>query len=398
MDDKNLTDNRYDENPETANETEHQAFIKNAKKFLCIALGIFSVIGVIFGYFYKNSKYFKIAFYNYKPNEEYFKFIRNKEILYYADFKSKQSGESTGYYLFLQYVAFKQWMRLKAYANLKNVEIIGDMPSYPIFNSVETKYHPECFEMENGKFTFEAGTPPDYYNDDGQKWGCPVYNVENIKKNDYEYLTKRYKYYLNLYDKVRIDYFRGYDSFYRIPIGKSGKDGEYVDGLSYGFFDVLFKDESISKDRLIIEDLGDIRKETVDLREHYGFTRQKILQFAIDMENKKDLDNEEENVLMFPGNHDCATIKSWFNSLSEENKENVRTLLIDNACDDSDINLGILQYSMKCRARMVIVTVQDILGLDDSARINLPGVDTKENWSWKLIDFNELKEKIKLFR
>lgn len=343
-------------------------------------------------------QYFKLAYYNFKPDAEYFDFIRNIEILHYAQYRCEKSGESTGYYLFLQYIAYKQWMRLKAYANKKNVEIIGDMPAYPVFDSAETMYHPECFEMKDGKFTFEAGTPPDYYNDDGQKWNCPVYNVESIKNNNYEYLVKRYKYYLTLFDKVRIDYFRGYDSFYRIPIGESGKNGEYVDGFSYGFFDELFKDESVNKDSLIIEDLGDIREETVALREHYGFARQKILEFAINLYNQIDLDNEQENVLMFPANHDCATIKGWYNELSDENKENLKSFLRKNECNDIDINVGIMEYSMKCKARIVVITVQDILGLGNEARINLPGVDTKENWSWKLIDFKELKEKIKLFK
>jgi len=253
-------------------------------------------------------KYYKEAFNNFEENEEYKKFVAHKEIVEYAEFMKKRTKESKEYHLFLQYVLYKQWMELKQYANSKNVKIIGDMPVYPTFESCETKYNPECFEMKNGKFTFEAGTPPDYFNSDGQKWKCPVYNVENMKKDNYKYLVNRFKYQLKLFDKIRVDYFRGYDSFFKIPIGKSGKEGFYTDGVSYGFFDELFKDEDIIVDDLIIEDLGDIREETVALREHYGFTRQKILQFAIDLYNFYDRDNEAENVLVFPGNHDCQTI------------------------------------------------------------------------------------------
>ena len=277
-------------------------------------------------------KYFKEAFIkftnqlqnkelDYEIYDEYNDFIKNTEICNYAEFMSDNSKESKEYYLFLQFVCYKQWMGLKEYANSKNVKIIGDMPVYPVFNSVETKYNPECFEMENGKFTFESGTPPDYFNSDGQKWNSPVYNVQNLKNNNYEYLIKRFKYYLKLFDKVRIDYFRGYDSFFKIPIGKSGKEGFYTDGVSYGFFDELFKDQNIKISDLIIEDLGDIREETKKLREHYGFTRQKILQFTIDLDNYYDKDNEEENVLVFPGNHDCNTIYGWYKSLNDEYKE-----------------------------------------------------------------------------
>ena len=343
-------------------------------------------------------KYYRQAFKKFKNNKDYNEFIKQKEIDEYAEFMCNIENIDKKYYLFLQYILYKQWMELKAYANSKNVRIIGDMPVYPVFNSCETKYHPECFEMKNGEFTFEAGTPPDYFNSDGQKWNSPVYNVENIKKDNYKYLIKRFKYYLNLFDKVRVDYFRGYDSFFKIPIGKSGKEGFYTDGVGYGFFDELFKNEKVKKENLIIEDLGDIREETVRLREHYGFTRQKILQFTIDLENFWDKDNEQENVLVFPGNHDCQTIYGCYKTLNDENKERLKEFLRRNECYDINVNIGIMQYCIKCKARIAIVTVQDVLGLDDSYRINVPGTESENNWSWKLIDFNDFKERIKDFK
>ncbi len=342
-------------------------------------------------------KYYYEAFRNFTKNEEYEKFIENKEIEEYAEFISDLKGEEKDYHLFLQYIASKQWLNLKQYANSKNVEIIGDMPIYPTFESSETKYHPECFEMENGKFTFESGTPPDYFNSDGQKWNSPVYNIENIKNNNYEYLVKRFKYYLKLFDKVRIDYFRGYDSFFKIPIGKTGKEGFYVDGVSYGFFDELFKNKNIKVDSLIIEDLGDIREETIKLRNHYGFTRQKILQFTIDLNNLYDRDNESENVLVYPGNHDNYTIYGWYKTLNDEYKERLKEFLRRNECYDINVNIGMMQYCSKCKAKMAIISVQDILGLDDSARINFPGTISENNWSWKLTSFDDFKERIKDF-
>ena len=343
-------------------------------------------------------KYFKQAFKNFKKDEGYENFIKCAEIEEYAEFISSIKGESKDYYLFLQYILYKQWMELKNYANSKNIKIIGDMPVYPVFNSVETKYHPECFEMENGKFTFESGTPPDYFNSEGQKWNSPVYNVENIKKDNYKYLIDRFKYYLKLFDKIRVDYFRGYDSFFKIPIGKSGKEGFYSDGVSYGFFDKLFENNEIKIENLIIEDLGDIREETKNLRNHYGFTRQKILQFTIDLDWFYDKDNESENVLVFPGNHDCQTIYGWYKTLNEEYKERLKEFLRRNECYDINVNIGMMQYCSKCKAKMAIMTVQDILGLDDSARFNVPGTTNQENWSWKLVDFNDFKERIKDFK
>ena len=342
-------------------------------------------------------KYFKEAFTNFVPSPGYKEFIKIEEINEYAEYESSVKGETKEYYLFLQYILYKEWMELKRYANSKGVEIIGDMPVYPVFDSAETKYHPECFEMENGEFTFESGTPPDYFNCDGQKWNSPVYNVENMKKDNYKYLIKRYKYYLELFDKVRVDYFRGYDSYFKIPIGKTGREGYYSDGVSYAFFDELFNNNDVKVENLIIEDLGDIREETIELREHYGFTRQKILQFTIDLNNICDTDNESENVLVFPGNHDCQTIYGWYKTLSDDNKERLKEFLRRNECYDINVNIGIMQYLMKCKAKISIITVADILGLDDSARINMPGIDITENWSWKLKDFEDLKREIKYF-
>ncbi len=343
-------------------------------------------------------KYYKKAFKKFKKDEKYQRFIKNENINQYAEYMSEKKQESKEYYLFLQYILYKQWSELKKYANSKNVEIIGDMPVYPAFDSAETKNNPKYFEMKDGKFTFEAGTPPDYFNNDGQKWGSPVYNIENIKKSKYKYLVNRFKYYLKLFDKVRVDYFRGYDSFFKIPIGKSGREGFYVDGVGYGFFDELFKYKTMKIENLIIEDLGDIREETVRLREHYGFTRQKILQFSLDLDNLWDRDNEAENVLVFPGNHDCSTIYGWYKTLDDEHKEKLKEFLRRNECYDINVNIGIMQYTMKCRAKIAIITVQDILGLDDSARINVPGTESKNNWSWKLIDFEEFKQRVKDFK
>ena len=349
-------------------------------------------------------KYFKEAYDNFTKNQEneiykeYEEFKKFDEIKKYAEFMSEYTSETIDYYQFLQFICFKQWMELKKYANSKNIKIIGDMPMYPEFLSVDTKYNPECFEMKDGKFTFEAGTPPDYFNSDGQKWDSPVYNVENMKKDNYKYLVNRFKYHLNLFDIIRIDYFRGYDSFYKIPIGCSGKDGLYVDGVGYAFFDELFKDRNISIDNIFIEDLGDIREETKKLREYYGFTRQKILQFTIDLDNLYDKDNESENVLVFAGNHDCNTIYGWYKSLNDYYKERLKEFLRLNNCNDINVNIGLMQYLMKCKAGLAIITVQDVLGLDEKNRINIPGTTSDENWSWKLTSFNDFRERIKDFR
>lgn len=342
-------------------------------------------------------KYYIEAFNNFKENDDYYQFIESVEINEYAEYMSDITGKSKEYYLVLQYLLYSQWMKLKKYANSRNIEIIGDMPMYPSFNSVETKYHSEFFQMENGEFKYEAGTPPDYFSRTGQRWGTPVYDVKNIKKDNYKYLIKRVSYYLKLFDKIRIDHFLGYDHFFKIPIGKLGRDGFYEDGVGYGFFDELFKNKNIGIDNFIVEDLGNIREETIKLREYYGFTGQRILQSTIDLEILCDNKDDNENIMLLPGNHDCQTIFGWYQSLSNEYKDRVKEFLRKHKCSDKNINIGIMQYCMKCKAKIVVVTAQDILGLNNIARINIPGTDSDKNWSWKLKDFDGFKEKIKNF-
>ena len=206
---------------------------------------------------------YKEAYSNFKKNSEYFEFVNNKNIQEYALFMSEEYNQEIDYTLFLQYILDKQWKELKEYANVHGVRIIGDMPIYPAFDSVETTYNLKFFQTEDGKFKFEAGTPPDFYSETGQKWNTPVYNIEEIKKDNYSYFVKRYEYYLKLFNKVRIDHFRGYDSFYKIPIGELGTKGHYEDGLGYEFFNELFKNKNIKPEKFVAEDLGDIRKETV---------------------------------------------------------------------------------------------------------------------------------------
>ena len=343
-------------------------------------------------------KYFIEAFNNFSIDENYIEFIKSEEINQYAEYMSSIKGLNKNYYLFLQYILFEQWNSIKEYANSKNVEIIGDMPIYPAFDSVETTFNLKYFQTEAGNFKFEAGTPPDFYSKTGQKWNTPVYNVQKIKEDGFSYLIKRYNYYLKLFDKIRIDHFRGYDSFYKIPIGELGTQGYYEDGVSYDFFNELFKNQDITPEKFIVEDLGDIRKETIELRDFYGFTGQKMLQTSIDLEKMIDNYNIIDNIMVLPGNHDSSTVCSWYNNLDYKDKEKLKTFLQNNNCLDSNINYGLIQYCFKSKSKIIMVTVQDILELDDDSRINIPGVTNSKNWTWKLKDFSDFRKNIIKYR
>lgn len=339
-------------------------------------------------------RYYKEAYNNFNKTEEYYRFKENVKIMQYSEYMSKKTKEEQEYYVFLQYILDKQWNELKKYANYKGIRIIGDMPIYPAFDSCEVKYDEKYFELENGKMVYMGGTPPDHFDKDGQKWGTPTYNVEKIKEDKYLYLLNRYKEYLKRFDTIRIDHFRGYDSFFRIPVNGTGKEGYYVEGVSYGFFDELFK--ITTPERFIIEDLGDIREETIKLRNYYNFTRQKILQESIDLDRLIDTETDIENMVIYPGNHDWHTIIGWYKKMKFKHRIDLRRFLSKNKCNFLNVNKGLIEYCLKSKARIFIIAAQDVLNLDDSSRINLPGVEKTENWSWEMIDFNEFRKKVKI--
>jgi 4-alpha-glucanotransferase len=309
---------------------------------------------------------------------------------------SKRENESVDYYLFLQYILDKQWKELKEYANLKNVKIIGDLPIYPDYNSCELEYYSKYYDLEDGKMKYVSGASPDYFNSEGQKWGHPLYNFNEMKKDNYKYLIDRYMEFLKRYDIVRIDHFRAFDTYYKIPIELSAKYGFYVEGPRESFFDELFK--YTTSDRFIVEDLGDITKETEALRDKYHFTKMKILQYTLNLKNIKDEYDDSENMVVYTGNHDNNTIIGWYNNLSDSEKENLKTFLKNNNCYDEKINVALIKYCLKSSGKIVIIPVQDILGLDENSRINLPGHEFDDNWSWKLLNFEELKNSINVFR
>ena len=341
-------------------------------------------------------KYYKEAYSNFKENDEFIEFSKNIKIQEFAKYMHKIEKEDERYYIFLQYILDKQWNELKEYANKKNVKIIGDLPIYPDFNSCEIEYNPNCYELEDGKMKYVSGASPDYFNSEGQKWGHPLYDFEYIKSQNYEYLLDRYKEFLTRYDMVRIDHFRAFDTYYKIPIEKSAKEGFYVEGPGSDFFNKLF--EFTTSDRFIVEDLGDIRKETEELRDKYSFTRMKIIQYTINPLDMKDNYDDVENMVIYTGNHDNNTIIGWYNNLSKLKREKLKKFLKENDCYDDSINISLIKYCLKSKARIAIFPVQDIIGLDENSRINLPGHEFDDNWSWELLDFEELNKNIHILK
>ena len=339
---------------------------------------------------------YKEAYSNFKKDSEYMEFIKNKNINEYALFMEEEYNQDYGYNLFLQFILDKQWNMLKDYATLHGVKIIGDLPIYPNYKSVEVKYHQRYYDLVNGKMEYVSGASPDCFSSEGQKWGHPLYNFNEMKKDKFKYLIDRYYEFLNRYDIIRIDHFRAFDSYYKIPINEPATAGHYEEGPGSLFFDELFK--ITTSDRFIVEDLGDITKSVELLRNKYNFTKMKILQYTLNPDTKKDDYDNSKNMVVYTGNHDNNTIIGWYNSLTDKQKENIKSFLIENESLvlGEQINVSIIRYALKSNAKYVIIPVQDILGLDENARINVPGHELEGNWSWEMIDFIDFKKKINI--
>ena len=352
-------------------------------------------------YEYKN-KYFKEAYSNFIEDDDFKEFIKDQNMIDYAEYKYYfdkyksidkivlEENIDIKYYLFLQYILYLEWSKIKEYASSKNVKILGDMPIYPDYNSAEVFKNKDMYQLKDG-FKYVSGASPDYFDRNGQKWGHPLYDFEEMKKDNYKYLINRYLDANKKFDVVRIDHFRAFDSYFKIPIDKDAKDGFYEAGPSYSLFDELFK--STTSDKFVVEDLGSELEETIKLRDYYDFMGMKVLQYTLDGE--KDNYKEKENMLVYTGNHDNDTIVGWYNKFNEKDK--LKAFLKKENCYDKKIHFSLIKYALKCNGKLVIVPMQDLLGLDSDSRVNVPGTTSNLNWSWKLKSFWGINRVVKKF-
>lgn len=302
--------------------------------------------------------------------------------------------------LFWQYLQFKlylQWNKLKNYANVNGISIIGDIPIYVAHDSADVWANPTLFEL-NSCFspTLVSGCPPDGFSKDGQLWGNPVYNWDEHKKTNYNWWIKRIKHCFLLFDVLRIDHFRGFDEFYAIEYGKANaRDGKWLKGPGYDLF--LEIEKQIGKKNIIAEDLGFITHSVKKLLSDCSFPGMKILQFAFDTrdtgtQNDYLPHNYKKNCIAYTGTHDNQTLISWFMSITDEERKSVREYLCDYYTPDNKIHLPLISLLMRSNAKVCIIPIQDYLGLTDIARINTPST-LGSNWQWRLGE-NELTDNL----
>jgi len=286
---------------------------------------------------------------------------------------------------FIQYEFYTEWMDIKNYANEKGVRIIGDIPIYVSYDSSDVYKNKEEFLLDKDNIPkCVAGVPPDYFCEDGQLWGNPLYDWKAMKKNGYAWWMKRLSYMTELFDGVRIDHFRGLSSYYSIPYGeKTARNGKWVKGPGKAFINAV---KEVCEGKLIIaEDLGDITEDVYELVKYSGFPGMRVLQFGFlgDDDNIHLPHNYEKNTVAYTGTHDNNTLLGYVWELSDENRRRLFDYVgylepdWDKGYDD------VLRTMLQSHSDLVIFPIQDLLCYGADTRINTPG-KADGNWTYRV--------------
>jgi len=285
---------------------------------------------------------------------------------------------------FIQFLFSKQWMELKSYASFKGIQIFGDIPIYNGFDSADVWAHPELYALKRDKSPLMvAGVPPDYFNDEGQLWGMPLYNWNALKKQGYEWWVRRIEKNLEWFDLVRLDHFRAFSEFWSVPAdAETAINGEWMKGPGIDFFKVLT--DRFPEVPVVAEDLGDIDEKVYKLRDSFGFPGMKVLQFGFG-KNAAFQDHHPMNIaynsIAYTGTHDNNTIKGWFRKEADKNTlKRIRDYL-GRDLDEDFIHLECIRMVYSSQAKIAIVPLQDWMGLDEKNRMNFPAT-TSGNWLW----------------
>ncbi len=277
------------------------------------------------------------------------------------------------YYKFQQFIFFQQWLELKEYAGVRNIKIIGDVPLFVAHDSSDVWSRPHLFALdEQGSPLFMAGVPPDYFCETGQLWGNPLYRWEVMQMEDYRWWKERLQVLAGLVDLIRIDHFRGLEAYWEIPAGdKTAERGRWVKGPGEELFKSLR--EELGELPLIAEDLGLITPEVEELKQRIGIPGMKVLQFMVEphMGASLELPLYEQDTVLYTGTHDNDTLLGWCRNGAPESGQH------------EELCRHFIEMVLHSDAYLVIIPLQDILFLDSSARMNIPGT-AEGNWHWRL--------------
>ena len=322
------------------------------------------------------AKHNNVSWYEWAPQYK----VYNSETV--SSFEEENQDEIY-FWVFTQYYFTRQWNRLKEYANAKGIKIIGDLPIYVSEDSSDLWSNPEYFQLdENLVPKTVAGVPPDGFTDTGQLWGNPIYEWEAMENDGYKWWLRRIEHSFKLYDTLRIDHFRGFESYWEVEYGSENAiRGKWVKGPGMKLFDKI--KEELGELDIIVEDLGYSTPEVTKLVKDSGFPNMKVLQFAFNPydESQHAPHSFDKNCVVYTSTHDNQTIIGWFDTLPKDIFQySVKYLKLNY---DEGLNWGVIRGAWASTANLAIATMQDFLGLDDKARMNIPG-SLGDNWTWRL--------------
>ncbi len=294
----------------------------------------------------------------------------------------EEQAENINFYKMLQYLFFKQWKDLKAYANENGIRIIGDVPIYVAGDSADVWANPDQFYLDGERNPIDvAGCPPDAFSADGQLWGNPLFRWDVMRNDGYSWWTKRISAMAKLYDIVRIDHFRGFDSYYAIPAkDDTARNGQWRQGPGMDLFRVL--EQKLGKLPIIVEDLGFLTPSVYQLLKDSGFPGMKVIQFAFDSREGSDYlpHNYPTHCVVYTGTHDNDTCMGWMKTAPKESVKFAKEYL--NLTKEEGYNWGMMRAAWSSVADMAIVPMQDLIGLGSEARMNTPST-LGNNWKWR---------------
>ena len=301
-----------------------------------------------------------------------------------ADTYATVLAEDTNFFIYLQFLFFRQWNRLRDYVHGLGIRIIGDLPIYVPYDSCDVWANPQLFQLDEGGLpTGVAGVPPDYFSEDGQLWGNPLYNWDAMRADGYRWWMQRIAAAGRLFDVIRIDHFRGLESYWSVPYGDvNARRGHWVKGPGQDFIDAVRR--SFPELHLIAEDLGFLTPEVIELQRDSGYPGMKVLEFAFDPREPSNYlpHRYTTNCICYSGTHDNETLVQWLDGASPETVQYVQEYL--GLRDRSECVKGILRAGMASVADVFIAQLQDYLELGAEARMNEPGTLSTKNWSWRV--------------
>lgn len=370
---------------------------------------------VDFGILYRErSKLLRKAFARFSPDREYLEYVtRNdawlpdyalfmtlKEKNPHGDWQSwpeelrlrnpgaleqvrEKDKENIAFHYFLQYLFTKQWQELRSYAKEKGVSFIGDVPIYVPLDSTEVWKNHQLFQLdENRRPKLVAGVPPDGFTAEGQLWGNPLYQWEVMKATGYRWWLDRLSAAAQMYDVIRLDHFRGFESYWAVPAEDTNAcGGHWVKGPGWDFISVVRK--NFPNIRFIAEDLGYLTEEVKELQMKSGYPGMKILEFAFDSREPSDYLPERytQNSVCYTGTHDNMTMRQWFEQADPNDIASAKQYM--GVRDGEDLLWAMIRLGMNSASDLFVAQAQDYLELGGEARMNAPGTLSDANWTWR---------------